>query len=78
MLAATNPRASVHWLECVGAAAWLGFWLLENAADTQKMAFVKAAKKNVDLRVAVLGHTPPYNTPKYWLWTKSRHPNLLF
>lgn len=77
ILAVTNKRDSLHPVEAAGLGLWLVCWIMENLADMQKLSFVKLAKKNGDLRTAVLGH-PPYNTHKFWLWTKCRHPNYFF
>ena len=74
ILAATNPRPSLHVLEIVGLACWLMFWVLESLADVQKLAFLQASKKNGDAHTAVLGHAP-YDTDRYWMWVASRHPN---
>lgn len=74
MLTSTNPSPELHWLELTGFCCWVLSWCFENLADTQKMAFVVAAKKAGDIRTAVLGH-PPYNTAAYKLWTLCRHPN---
>ena len=56
-------RDSLHPVEAAGLGLWLVCWIMENLADMQKLSFVKLAKKNGDLRTAVLGH-PPYNTHK--------------
>ena len=77
LLAATNPRPGLHWLEVGGIAAWAVCWSLENLADFQMRSFVSAAKKNGDIRTAVLGHGA-YAGPEYWLWAKCRHPNYFF
>ena len=74
ILMSTNPKEEVHPVEIVGSAMWALFHLTESLADVQKQKFVVAAKKNGDIRTAVLGHTP-YDTKEYWLWTMSRHPN---
>merc|ERR1712166_1173126 len=40
--------------------------------------FVSDAKKQGDIRTAVLGHPPYNNKMKYGLWTLCRHPNYFF
>eukprot|EP01063_Lacrimia_lanifica_P032148 TRINITY_DN5441_c0_g2_i1.p1 TRINITY_DN5441_c0_g2~~TRINITY_DN5441_c0_g2_i1.p1 ORF type:complete len:358 (+),score=96.83 TRINITY_DN5441_c0_g2_i1:88-1161(+) len=74
LLTAANAAPDLHAVEVLGWAAWLAFWCLESVADGQKLAFVAAAKKNGDVRTAVLGHAP-YDTAPYSLWTLCRHPN---
>jgi steroid 5-alpha reductase family enzyme len=65
-------------LEMVGAVMWLVCFALENTADLQMQAFVRKAKKNGDIRTAVLGYSDGYNTREFWLWTLCRHPNYFF
>ena len=78
LLVASNPNpSSLRYMETIGFICWIIFWCLENLSDIQKIRFVKAAKKNNDIRTAVLGYTP-YDTSQYWLWTKCRHPNYFF
>merc|ERR1712154_44758 len=82
-----NPTPNVSMVEILGLCLWGAFWMLESLADFQKMMFlqdcVKAGKKAKNaqekkkLKSAVLGYAP-FDGPRYWLWTKSRHPNYLF
>ena len=84
LLAALNPTPELHYLEVVGIIIWLGAWIFENIADTQKLLFLSDCKKMAKiatpsekerLKLSVLGFTKPFDSPKYWLWTKCRHPN---
>ena len=77
ILMATNPNPELHVLEIVGGGCWAVSWVLENVSDISKDLFVKRAKKNGDIRTAVIGWKP-YDTNEYWLWTKCRHPNYFF
>lgn len=86
LLAAINPTPAFHWLEVVGLATWAGAWVFENIADTQKMMFVSecknlaktmTAREREQLKVSVLGFHP-FDSSKYWLWTRCRHPNYFF
>ena len=87
LLSASNPLAVLHPFELAGVALWAISWLLENAADGQKIMFLqdckslgqkKAARDEKDsIRLAVLGY-PPFDSSRYWLWTKCRHPNYFF
>mmetsp|Transcript_17286 Transcript_17286/g.20001 ORF Transcript_17286/g.20001 Transcript_17286/m.20001 type:complete len:303 (+) Transcript_17286:217-1125(+) len=77
ILMTTNPNPKVHVVEVIGGACWFACWILENIADVQKLIFEKNAKKNNDIKTAVLGWKP-YDTIPYWLWTKCRHPNYFF
>jgi steroid 5-alpha reductase family enzyme len=78
LLVASNPNpSSLRHMEIIGFMCWIIFWCLENLSDIQKIIFVREAKKNNDIRTAVLGYTP-YDTSQYWLWTKCRHPNYFF
>ena len=84
LLASLNPQPYFHIIELVGIAVWLCAWFFENMADIQKHMFLRNcahASRNTEskaekesLKVAVLGYKP-YDTEKYWLWTKCRHPN---
>jgi steroid 5-alpha reductase family enzyme len=88
LLASLNPTQELHWLEVAGGATWAGAWVLENMADTQKLLFLADCKQQAKqattsaekerLKLSVLGFTEPFNSPKYWLWTKCRHPNYFF
>lgn len=78
---AQNASQKLHPAEIIGAAGWLASWALENRADIQKLAFLQECKSKKDsdpsVRTAVLGH-PPFDTAKYSMWTKCRHPNYFF
>ncbi len=60
-----NPSESISIFEIIGLLIWLGAFLMESLADTQKLKFLrdmkKAGKKN---QVCNVG-----------LWKYSRHPN---
>jgi steroid 5-alpha reductase family enzyme len=77
ILAATNPNPNLHPLEILGCVSWVVCFYLENTADLQKNAFVKAAKRAKDIKTTVLGYNS-YGGEKYWLWTLCRHPNYFF
>lgn len=82
-----SESETIHPLEIAGLAMWIVAWVLENVADAQKMAFVSDIRKSLrgtnneskrsELKLACLGYGP-YAISKYWLWTKSRHPNYFF
>lgn len=76
-LIATNPHPTLRPLEVVGFMCWLVSWTLENLSDLSKQSFEKEARQRGDIKTAVLGHGF-YAGSKYWLWTKSRHPNYFF
>mmetsp|Transcript_9332 Transcript_9332/g.17402 ORF Transcript_9332/g.17402 Transcript_9332/m.17402 type:complete len:318 (-) Transcript_9332:57-1010(-) len=87
LLASLNPTPELHWLEMIGLVTWVGAWVLENMADTQKVHFIATCKKlskamipleKEHLKLSVLGYTKPFNSSQYWLWTKCRHPNYFF
>jgi steroid 5-alpha reductase family enzyme len=87
LLASLNPTPELHLLEITGLAIWIGAWICENLADTQKLVFLSDCKKMAktlssvekdQLKLSVLGYTKPFNSEKYWLWTKCRHPNYFF
>jgi len=78
MMVANNPSPEIHWLELLGFCCWVMSWCLENLADIQMNLFVGDAKKQGDIRTAVLGHPPYNNKMKYGLWTLCRHPNYFF
>lgn len=77
LLVATNPHPTLRPLELIGFICWVISWCLENWSDVSKLSFVVEAKQRGDIKTAVLGH-PPYAGSKYWLWTKTRHPNYFF
>ena len=87
LLAASNPLVAFHPLEAAGVAMWLLSWAMENIADGQKVLFLhdcKTMKKersspeaSAELRSAVLGFKP-FDSSRYWLWTRCRHPNYFF
>jgi len=75
-------------LELLGYATWALSWAFENLADFQKLAYLDDSKRRSRdpslpaaeakaLRLSVLGHRP-FDGPKYWLWTRCRHPNYFF
>jgi steroid 5-alpha reductase family enzyme len=76
ILMATNPNPSLHPVEILGGVMWACCSVCESTADLQMNRFVKAAKKNGDIRTAVLGYAP-YDKG-YFLWTICRHPNYFF
>ncbi len=64
-LIATNPSDSIHVLEIIGLLLWVGSFLMESIADTQKLAFLRTMKdQGLKNQVCNVG-----------LWRYSRHPN---
>lgn len=57
-LAASNSSASLHPMEWLGLATWLLGWLLESAADVQKMHFLAECKRLPGTEDATLGVAP--------------------
>ena len=62
---ATNPDPHMSIFEIIGMGVWLGAFVMESVADSQKLAFLremkKLGKKNTVCNIG--------------LWTYSRHPN---
>ena len=62
---ATNPDANISIFEIIGMIVWLGAFVMESVADSQKLAFLremkKLGKKNTVCNIG--------------LWKYSRHPN---
>jgi steroid 5-alpha reductase family enzyme len=88
LLAASNREPFFHVLEFIGLGLWVFAWVLENMADGQKIIFLKDCKilatknktnpeKKEELKKVVLGYEP-FDTNRYWLWTRCRHPNYFF
>lgn len=87
LLAASNPVSTIGAAEVLGLLVWLISWIFENIADSQKVAFIRDCKRKANsttdplekqrIKLSVLGYEP-FNSSKYWLWTKSRHPNYFF
>ena len=62
---ATNAGGPITILEALGLSIWLSAFILESVADNQKLAFLKAMKKEGKRKqVCNIG-----------LWKYSRHPN---
>ena len=62
---ATNAGGPITILEALGLSIWLSAFILESVADNQKLAFLKAMKKEGKRKqVCDIG-----------LWKYSRHPN---
>jgi|TARA_B110001469_G_scaffold76639_1_gene72642 steroid 5-alpha reductase family enzyme len=62
---ATNPDANISIFEIVGIIVWLGAFVMESVADSQKLTFLREMKKLGERnRVCNVG-----------LWKYSRHPN---
>jgi steroid 5-alpha reductase family enzyme len=62
---ATNPNAEISIFEIVGIIIWLGAFVMESIADMQKLAFLRAMRKQgLKNKVCNVG-----------LWKYSRHPN---
>ena len=62
---ATNTGGPITILEALGLSIWLSAFILESVADNQKLAFLKAMKKEGKRKqVCDIG-----------LWKYSRHPN---
>lgn len=62
---ATNTGGPITILEALGLSIWLSAFILESVADNQKLAFLKAMKKEGKRKqVCNIG-----------LWKYSRHPN---
>jgi len=76
VLCCFDAHTHVSTLEWAGYALWLGAWLWESAADAQKLIFVEQTRQlpSAEAAKAVLGH-PPYDTWRFGLWTRCRHPN---
>ena len=65
LIIATNSSSSISFLEVLGLSIWLSAFVLESIADNQKLAFLKAMKKEGKRKqVCNIG-----------LWKYSRHPN---
>jgi steroid 5-alpha reductase family enzyme len=61
----TNSSESLSVFEVVGLCVWLGAFIIESVADTQKLAFLKSmSKQGLKNKVCNVG-----------LWRYSRHPN---
>lgn len=78
VLAASSDASNLAVLEAGGVLLWAAAWYFENVADLQKLAFMRersGASSSPDDTVLGL---PPYNTTRFWLWTRCRHPNYFF
>lgn len=65
LIIASNPSDSISIYEIIGIVIWLGAFVMESVADTQKLAFLRAMKKQGERnKVCNVG-----------LWKYSRHPN---
>jgi steroid 5-alpha reductase family enzyme len=62
---AANPSAEISIFEMVGIIVWLGSFVMESVADSQKLAFLRKMKQT-DTRNSVCN---------VGLWKYSRHPN---
>lgn len=64
-LLASHTSDQIHILEIVGLLVWAGAFVMENIADSQKLAFLQKMKKQgLKKQVCNVG-----------LWRYSRHPN---
>jgi steroid 5-alpha reductase family enzyme len=62
---ATNPDTHISIFEIIGMIVWLGAFVMESVADSQKLAFLREMKKQGKKNtVCNIG-----------LWKYSRHPN---
>ncbi|KAJ9454899.1 hypothetical protein DIPPA_62613 [Diplonema papillatum] len=62
-------------IEVFGILVWCIAYVIESAADLQKLKFISVCKRQgKGMRNAVLGYSP-FDGSAYWLWTRCRHPN---